>query len=99
MLKKAMKMKKLRLENQHNFFKQTFYHGEICRYVFAHFLYEDVKRLADKAGIVIRYFPPGTEEYKRFGDNVFEIIHPPEVPGFRKEEFKPVLFDPATLMI
>ena len=94
-----MKMKKLRLENQHNFFKQTFYHGEICRYVFAHFLYRDVKTLAEKAGIVIKYFPPGTEEYQRFGDNVFEIIHPPEVPGFREEEFEPVLFDPSTLMI
>jgi len=62
-------------------------------------MYSDVKQMAEKAGIKIKYFPPGTEEYKRFGCNVFEIIHPPEVPGFREEEFTPVLFDPTTLMI
>lgn len=92
-------MKKLRWENRHNFFKQTFYHEEICRFVFADFFYCDVKELAEKDNITIRKFSPESEDAHRFGDNVFKILNPPKIPGFRNEEFKLVLFDPDTLMI
>ena len=99
MLKKAIKMKKLRWESRHNFFIQGFYEGEICRYVYADFMFGDVKILAKKNDVTINYCSPGTEDYKRFGCNCFEITSYPEHLGLRKEEFKPVLFDPATLMI
>ena len=96
MLKKAMKMKKLRQDNQHSFFNATFYKEELCRYVMAHFLYQDVERLAKKHNVKIDYCRPGTEDYERFGCNCFIVLSAPDA---RKEYNQDFLFDPVTLMI
>lgn len=94
-----MKMKKLGWYNRLSFFKQPFYEGELCRYSLTDFMISDVKYLAHKNNVIISHFSRGTDEYGRFGSNVFGIVVFPNIP---KEEFKPVkpvLFDVEMLSI
>ena len=58
-------------------------------------IFFDVRRLAEKHGVKIKQFLPGTSNCRRFGENCFEIESTPEP---RKEYTTKHTFDPNMLM-
>lgn len=96
--------KHLTRRNFKEFFFQYFKQGEYCTYDYDWFLFDTVKKLAAQAHIKIKYCPPRSDGYKKYGDAAFRVF--PEITYYSEKEVVPVddpkqvelMFDPKLLM-
>ena len=92
--KENMAFKRLNHRNRHTFFKQKFFHNEVCTYDQGWFLFSDVRRLASNDSVSLEYidnvrYPSLYLEVNSYGF----MIKLPASEVKLKEPPEPLLFD------
>lgn len=76
--------------------------GKVYTYHDGFYLWRDIKRLAEKHGVAIKYCRSGSPEYEIFGCFNFKVIYNPnETKIVKEKEIKkePVTFDVDNLVL